>query len=571
MLRRRWLMVGWGLAAGGLVPACTQILGDDFTIESTPAGGSSASGGAGAGGGVGATGGVGAGGGTGGEVGGQGGTAQGDFSFFITPPAVNVPYDGLTYVAVEVVHGSGFEASVTVEVEGAPNGLVWDPIEIAEAATTGELEVGASGALSLGTEFDLSLRATSGELVHSDTVSAVVTGKPGTVDESFGTAGITAWTLGSDGGNLPAIREVAQGKILVAGSKMSGLGAWTFAGARLLGTGALDTSFDTDGIVGASFCSCTSPSFAIGVSRSVGGKVYLVGSGDGGSAFTVDLALLRLKDDGTPDDDVAHDSGINLFDLGGLALADSAHAMEPDANDLPTVTGEMNDQLFVARIGDLEFGALDDSFGTDGYVRPTLPETPSVGRSLAIDTTGNIVVAGTIGATPDVLVLRFTPAGALDTTFATGGVLRLERTGIQSLPQVKLRPDGRIVVAATTDELGGNDILLVQLLAAGAPDPDFGTAGVALVSTAPEETVAGLALMLDGRIVVAANDPAPRLARFRPTGAPDPTFGTDGQQGLNLGIDAEIGGLTLASDDKILLGGTRQSYPTQGFVARLWN
>ncbi|MBW2456243.1 MAG: hypothetical protein JRI68_17115 [Deltaproteobacteria bacterium] len=541
--------------------ACTALLGNDFTVVGDGGGGGNGTGGGG-------TGGT-----TTSSQGGGGGQEQGDFAFAILPTSASVPYEGTNFIAVEVTRTGDFTGGVHVSVQGAPPGFVTAPLTIAADATAGQLEVGASGTLVLGTEFDLELLAESGDLVHSDSVPAIVTGTPGTLDSSFGTAGLAAWQLGTDGGELVAIREVAQDKILVAGHKMSGLGAITFAGARLLPDGTLDSSFDGDGTVGAQFCGCTKTGMAVGVSRAVSGNVYYVGWASQGSGYSNDVALLRLKDDGTPDDDVAHDDGQNLFDL-GTDSNDIVLAMEPDSNDLPTLTGEIDGQLFVARIGDLQWGGLDNGYaGGAGYLVPSLGGSVSVGQAIAIDSAGNAVVAGFVDhSTRDLVILRVTPSGVLDGSFATGGVFELTQNGTQTASGVAIEPDGAIVVTGITDEQSSNqNIFVLRLTPAGTLDADFGMAGMSIVDTPEVEEAAGIALMLDGRILVAGNGNGPLIARFLGDGSPDPTFGTNGRQAINLGVDGRAGAITVSQSGMTLLAGARSNYPTYGVVARIWN
>ncbi|MBW2524807.1 MAG: hypothetical protein JRI23_11555 [Deltaproteobacteria bacterium] len=553
------------LALAFAVAACNALLGDDFTVVDAAGGSGGTATGTATTAGSGGTG-------TGTQQGGNGGAqGQQDFSFSILPTSVNVPYDGTNYVEVEVLRSGGFDGAVEVTVQGAPPGLTTSPLTVAGDSSSGLLEVGASGTLVLGTTFDLELLATSGDLSHTDSVPAVVTGTPGTFDESFGTAGLASWQVGTDGGGVDAIREVAQQKILVAGNEFNGM-AINLSGARLLSDGTMDTSFDTDGIIEAHFCGCTKTGVGVGVLRAVNGNVYFVGWASEGSGYSDDVALLRLKDDGTPDDDVPHDGGMNLFDL-GTDSDDHALAMEPDANDRPTITGEMDGQLFVARIGDLQFGGMDSSYGTGGLVLPTLGASASAGQAIGIDSSGNAVVAGFVDrATRDLVVLRLTPAGALDATFGNAGVLEITRPGAQEAAGVAIRPDDSIVIAGITDETSANqDIFVLQVTPGGALDTAFGNSGITVVSTPATEEAVGIALMLDQRILVAGNDTGPLIARFLADGTPDPTYGTNGRQSINLGTDGEAGAITVAASGMTLLGGVRGSYPADGVVARIWN
>ncbi len=228
----------------------------------------------------------------------------------------------------------------------------------------------------------------------------------------------------------------------------------------------------------------------------------------------------------------------------------------------------------MARIGDLQWGALDSGYaGGAGYLVPSLGGSGSVGQAIAIDGVGNAVVAGFVDAsTRDVVILRVTPSGGLDSTFATGGVFELTRSGTQTSSGVAIQTDGGIVVTGITDEQSSNqNIFVLRLTSTGALDQDFGVAGLSIVDTVEVEEAAGIALMLDGRILVAGNGNGPLIARFLTDGLPDPTFGGNGRQAINLGIDGRAGAIALSQSGMTLLAGARGTYPTDGVVVRIWN
>ncbi|XXX78412.1 hypothetical protein WMF30_06535 [Sorangium sp. So ce134] len=497
--------------------------------------------------------------------GGQGGQAQGDFTFAIQSTGVNVPYNGINHVDVAITRIGGFDEPVEVDVQAPPPGLVAAPITIPPGSSAGRLEVGASGALTLGTAFDLELIATSGGIARTDTVRAVVTGKPGTLDESFGQAGVSAWNLGSDGGGLYDIRQTAQGKILTAGNSIGGLGGSVLKGFRLLGDGTSDASFAGGG-VSDSFCGCTKYQEIRGITRLLNGAVFLVGYASGET--TDDIAFLRYRDDGTLDRVDSANTGKDVIDLGG---EEHVAAMDLSASERLLVTGERDGQLFVAAINPT-YGGLDRDFGTAGWTAPGSAGA-SRGTALAAGARGSALVAGWVeeGGDRDIVLLELTSDGALGGL----GEARLHRAGHQEPVAMAVQPDGRILVGARSDEAGASDYLVVRFEADGTIDGTFGEDGQALAGLSGGVAV-DMALQLDGRIVVAGNvgehaASQPTLVRFLPDGALDPTFGDKGVQALFLGEEDAVQSITVAADGKLLVAGTRQTFPTYGLVARLWN
>ncbi|MGK3966643.1 delta-60 repeat domain-containing protein [Sorangium sp. So ce118] len=497
--------------------------------------------------------------------GGQGGQAQGDFTFAIQSTGVNVPYNGVGHLDVAITRVAGFDEPVEVAVQAPPPGLVAAPITIPSGSTAGRLEVGASGTLTLGTEFDLDLVATAGGTVRTDSVRAVVTGKPGTLDESFGAAGISAWNLGSDGGGLYDIRQTARDKILTAGNNTGGLGGQQLKGFRLLGDGAPDTTF-AGGSVTDRFCGCTKPQRISGITRLLNGSVVLVGDASGES--TNDIAFLRYRDDGTLDGVDSGNTGKGLIDLGG---EEHVAAVELSASERLLVTGQRDGEIFVAAINPT-YGYLDFDFGTEGWTAPHMGSA-SAGTALARGARGATLVAGWIEqeGDRDIVLAELTREGALGGL----GMQRVLRAGNQEPVAMAVQPDGGVLVAARSVEAGKDDFLVVRFGPDGGLDTSFGQDAQALAGLTDGAPV-DMALQLDGRIVVAGNVgeyavSQPTVVRFLPDGALDPTFGDEGVQSLFLGEEDFVHSMTVAADGKLLVAGIRQTFPTYGLVARLWN
>jgi uncharacterized delta-60 repeat protein len=164
-------------------------------------------------------------------------------------------------------------------------------------------------------------------------------------------------------------------------------------------------------------------------------------------------------------------------------------------------------------------------------------------------------VRGAAGEGP--LVARFTRAGALDPSFAGGGV-RSDRFGAaagagsaQRAQAVAVAPDGSTVVAG----VAGEQIMVARYLPDGALDGLFGAGGVVLrdlsrgAGLPAGAGLAAIALTPSGQIVVAGSvgvptgepyeDAAPGeqivVGRLSDRGLPDSTFGSGGFSTLQLG------------------------------------
>ncbi|HUK73986.1 MAG TPA: delta-60 repeat domain-containing protein [Candidatus Bathyarchaeia archaeon] len=181
-------------------------------------------------------------------------------------------------------------------------------------------------------------------------------------------------------------------------------------------------------------------------------------------------------------------------------------------------------------------GSLDTSFGSGGIVNtPSIEDEPFT--SVALQADGKIVaVAGGFSA----FVARYTTAGALDSTFGTGGIVQLAEINGTPACGVLIQPDGRILIA---------DKDLFRLLTNGQFDTTFGSNG--RVNNAGYPATA-LVLLPNGEIVTASSGGASGvLAQYQSNGTLDTTFGISGQAGT-LGSTV---GLVLPGSGDIVVGG----------------
>jgi uncharacterized delta-60 repeat protein len=176
-------------------------------------------------------------------------------------------------------------------------------------------------------------------------------------------------------------------------------------------------------------------------------------------------------------------------------------------------------------------GALDPSFGEAGRlgVDPTAEEDRVVAADRAPD--GTIVVLARRGSTGYSL-MRFDPDGRVDRSFGTDGVATGRFAHRLTFGDVKVQPDGAILVLGTPIE-GDGSRLLRRHLPDGSKDRAFGVHGSAAV---PTMLTSSLVLRPDGRIVVTGTGQGIPgrggsfvVARqYSASGVPDRSFGMDG-------------------------------------------
>jgi uncharacterized delta-60 repeat protein/uncharacterized repeat protein (TIGR01451 family) len=184
---------------------------------------------------------------------------------------------------------------------------------------------------------------------------------------------------------------------------------------------------------------------------------------------------------------------------------------------------------------------------------------------VVVEPGGRILLAGTAveGGERRFLVAALTPAGALDPSFGGGrGFVTLDvGDGDAAVRSMERQPDGKLLVAGTTDGGGGGGGGVARFLPDGTSDIGFSTDGIARLGV-PAAIVEDVAVQSDGKVVAVGSIESGTatgdsfVARFRPGGARDPGFGTDGVARRSL--DAAGDGLTgvgLAAGGAIVAGG----------------
>ncbi|HEX8564058.1 MAG TPA: FG-GAP-like repeat-containing protein [Pyrinomonadaceae bacterium] len=226
----------------------------------------------------------------------------------------------------------------------------------------------------------------------------------------------------------------------------------------------------------------------------------------------------------------------------GSGARASAVAIQPDGKIV--VVGDVSrsgSERDIALVRYNANGTPDLSFGENGRVVVAISNQNEVVNAIAIDSNGRIVVVGSIEPfddTPitDFLIVRFTPNGALDTTFGNGGAVTASQGSTDSFNAVAIQPNGRIVAAGGTSD--GGLAVVMGFTPNGVIDQSFGDLGLNFfdVPAMTDEQIQVIALRPNGRIVVGGQGQvtvphsgvANFLAEFDANGAMVQDFGTNG-------------------------------------------
>jgi len=264
---------------------------------------------------------------------------------------------------------------------------------------------------------------------------------------------------------------------------------------------------------------------------------------------------------------------------------DEIFALAPQADGKIVVVGQYYNgavkNLAVARY--LPTGELDTEFNNDGIFTESIGTGDTVARSLAIQSDGKIVVAGsTTGGVHNIVVLRLTNDGFQDNAFADNGQLLLPITdGEATAYAVKTTTEGAILVAGTVTKAGdaGTYGIVVKLTGDGDYDNDFGgvggDVGVSLIKYDYDVALKSIVLQSDGEIVTAGSLATSGVAKagllwLDKNGKVDEAFGEKGQVILSLeGSGSIINDVTLDSTGRLLVtGNVNNGSNLETFVGR---
>jgi uncharacterized delta-60 repeat protein len=260
-------------------------------------------------------------------------------------------------------------------------------------------------------------------------------------------------------------------------------------------------------------------------------------------------------------------------------------AVQPDRKIVVASTSPRGDVL-LARY--LPNGSPDRSFGKGGYAE-TGPPYLGIAQGVALQPDGKIVVAG-IGVMGEFMVTRYNRNGSPDTTFGTNGITNTvipepPGTSDARANAVAVLPGGEILVAGTVTWDGGDPLVppssfaLARYTPGGSLDPTFGDGGIVQTAFIGEDTLAGIAVQPDGKIVATGTGAlfghgtdieTIALARYEPDGSLDPTFGIAGKVTTPPKLFFD-GGPTILQHGKIVVAGShadRRAGETFPVIAR---
>ena len=350
----------------------------------------------------------------------------------------------------------------------------------------------------------------------------------GRIDSSFGTNGYVTTSFGGfeSSANNGAIQS--DGKIVVVGF-VADSGRYSFAMARYLTTGRLDSNFGINGKVITR--AGKYDDFANGVTIQPDGKILVTGS-SGDSLNAQAVAVVRYQSNGSID---------STFGLNGKIVKHYG--------------------AFIGYVGTRYFGQYSYESGRCTLVQPD-------GKIILVcqsySATGCYDYYGGLYCNPMTAILRYQSNGVLDSTFGVRGMVA-DSVSLFYPSSAVLQRDGKILVTGSNYQTG---FATERWNANGSLDNSFGIGGMVIsqiISQSNGANASGLLIQPDDKIVVGGtlyrtqggSDFA--VIRYLPNGRADSSFNLNGTAVLHMGDIAStndyVSGIALQGN-KIIVGGT---------------
>lgn len=281
----------------------------------------------------------------------------------------------------------------------------------------------------------------------TDQIAIVRYNEDGTLDNDFGTNGIVT-TFGSSKSIANAVAIQSDGKIVIAGQTEISTYIQEMIVQRYNSDGTLDPSFNASGSYITEFG--VMGSMASSVTIQSNGKIVVGGNSvnDGNPNF----AVVRLQDNGNTDNSFSND-GIDTTSVGGIIDYAKSVAVQSDEKIIIAGYSHNGTDTDFALVRYNVNGTLDTSFGKDGKVTTAIGSANDQISSMILQNDGKIVVAGFCfyNGSNDFVVARYNSDGTLDTSFDSDGKQITGFGNSSDLARsVALQSDGKIVVAGTT-------------------------------------------------------------------------------------------------------------------------
>jgi uncharacterized delta-60 repeat protein len=380
----------------------------------------------------------------------------------------------------------------------------------------------------------------------------------GTLDPTFGNGGTVTTSFANGSAGVGSFEQSNGDIVAVAQVDFVDNGGTGIGLVRYTSTGALDTTFGTDGITNTTFAGFTFDPFGFAVQKN--GDILVAGEAIS-SAGRIEFGLARYTSNGILD---------ATFGTGGLVTTlvgtrvDVPTAMLLQPNGKIVMAGFEVAQEGVApgKMSMVRYnsnGSLDATFGTGGISLVT--DTITGPEALALLSNGDYLAVGQNGSGKTGVIVELNSKGVLQPRVTAGTLTAALSSSQGGASPTIFQSNGDYIVATTTctddSQCRGHKIGVSRFLETGKVDTSFNANSFESFDP-PATTSVGMAMALqaNGQIVVGGliSPTQGGMARLDVNGELDLTFGTTNSFGGCCTVTSEqtFTGLLIQTDGNIV-------------------
>jgi uncharacterized delta-60 repeat protein len=306
------------------------------------------------------------------------------------------------------------------------------------------------------------------------------------------------------------------------------------------------------------------------------GKIVLVGYGKESPASFKGLSMARYLQNGEIDYDFGNLGVIHRLtkDLEG-----EAYSVAIQKDDKIVVTGYSispatnNEEITLIRF--TKNGNIDRLFGDKGFIVTKISDEKDVAESVAVQNDGKIIVVGTTDHKPtaDIVLIRYDEYGQLDYSFGISGIVITDiNSALDIGKDVAIQKDGKIVVSGFTHVDKKFFMVLLRYSSNGDLDPAFGKNGVVITDINGRRGKMDMVIQNNGKIILVGPSEVEEshhftVLRFNNNGTLDKSFGNNGVTKTIIGDYSEAESVALDRDGNIVVAGTTELGNEQFVIA----
>ncbi|MEZ4892635.1 MAG: T9SS type A sorting domain-containing protein [Saprospiraceae bacterium] len=390
----------------------------------------------------------------------------------------------------------------------------------------------------------------------------------GTLDQTFNNNGIVIQNINFANSQFDHIKVLDDGKILALGTTISTSGTPGAILIRYNPDGSIDPTFALNGVYDSRNSSL---SYAVRPTDFLvlnDGKILIIMD----VAWSNNIAFFRLLPNGK------HDPSYGAY--GKLIVPIPLYSPYPERfrllNDGKLVLAGTYTDLSLGGIGAgffsriLPDGTLDSLFGVNGIVKIQTPLNNQnfTLNDMIIQEDGKMVFTGNLAISSNYdewYIGRLLEDGTYDNSFGGDGLINMDLgNNFESPLKVKQLQSGNLLIAGYASKLPGYHFTMLQFFPDGTLNSFFGLGGKSQVSfNCCYSAIYDVAEQPDGKLIACgySSDDNDKLffsiARFRPNGIIDQTFGDAGKVPLEIEKDSSqiAHSVALQQDGKILVAG----------------